>query len=120
MVSTLSILLEVELISLFTRPSYDNDMSALADAIDIAANQHQVAFKALVVKYKQDFSSKSGQVEFEEFIRKIIPVVDKMLSPKYKSNCLSRYYSEYGVVSTIHNALKKIFMEKYEDIASTF
>jgi len=95
-------------------------MQALTDSIRVVFHLKKNEFKALVVTFQEDFLGKPGQIKFEELLASNISEVNSMLSKQYRRKILYKYYSEYGIISTIHDALKQLYLNMYDDLSRDF
>jgi len=100
--------------------SYNDDMQALMDAIQVTYRLNSNVFKDLVVKYNDGFLGKPGQIEFEKMLGKHIIEVKDMISKSYIRKTLHKYYSDYGIISTIHDILKNLYLSDYDDLSRNF
>jgi len=96
-------------------------MAPLSDVLKVVTTVHKPQFRDLVLKYKEKFLSTGSSIdEFEQFIRKILPEVDKAVSPMYKSKVLNSYFTDYGLVMIMHDAIREIYMSEYDEMSKSF
>jgi len=99
---------------------YEEDMKPLSDAIRISVTVHEMMFKDMVMKYQKDFLKTSAQIEFDNFIKDVMVEVRKMMSTSYIKKITKLYFTDYGLILIIHDALKTLFMAQYNDISESF
>jgi len=99
---------------------YDEDMRPLSDILQVVVKYRISAFSIIVSKYNSDFLNEPAQLEFGIFLKMVLEDTRKMISPKYKDDVLDRYFTEYGLVIIMYDALKTLFMVEYETISKSF
>jgi len=95
-------------------------MRPLSDIIRISVTVHTPSFRVIAMKYREDFLKQTAQSEFDTFLKTVMVEVQKMISPEYTKRVLNTYFTEYGQILIIYDALKTMFMVKYDELSESF
>lgn len=103
-----------------TTIKYEEDMKPLSDAIQISVTVHEMTFRDIVMKYQKDFLKSPAQSEFDIFIKEVMVEVRRMMAASYIKRITKSYFTDYGLIMIIYDALKTLFMVKYNEISESF